>query len=472
MLLFRTFVSGALVIITAFLFYQKISATKLKFGTFCVSILFASYMTWSHGLINELWRLMLGLVVVLLVVKILEGRILWGSLIVAFLCAYLLQLVANIATSFVLATLTLNPEMNLVYLLFLSAEITVYCFAYKRSWLIEGLPTLEERGVKSLLLIVSLLILILYGGLHGFVTFVDEIYTRSHNVIFWFLTFVLVITIVLVTILVRYVIKKQKKLHEFEVKNSELVVDLKGVTRLQHKYRHIVPALEKTSQKLVKKLENHETSDDETQALVKVVNRLSSEISTEFFEEELEIEIQGLRLPVDLADFGAMIEGLLQKARENKIRLFIDCTSVNWSKVPEPRTEFMRLVGNLIDNAIKETTKLGLEVGEVIVNFSEDENGDFIFVIRDHAKQFPLSILSRLGERGRSTNGTGDGYSEIFNSLRKTEASLWIKEWKSMDKDVKKVIVVFNGLGSMYIESAYRQKALEMVLVDSVIEVV
>jgi len=472
MLLFSSFISNALVITAAFLFYQKIIVMKLKLGTFCVSILFASYMILSHGLINEPWRLVLGLVIVLLVVKHLERKILWGLVITSFLYSYLLLFIVNIATPFILVALTLNPEMNLAYLLLLSVEVSVYCFAYKKTELIEGLRTLEEKGTKGLLITIAVLVLTLYSGLHGFMMFVDRISTRLHGVIFWFQIFILVIVIVLTIYLARYVIKKQKEFHEFAAKNSELVVDLKGVTRLQHKYRHVVPALEKTSHRLIKRLEAYEASDDETQALVKAVGRLSSEIATEFFEEDLKIEIQEMRLPIDLVDFGVVIEILLQKARKNKVRLFIDCTSVSWSKVPEPRTEFIRLIGNLIDNAIKETAKLGLEEADVVVTFSEDEDGDFIFVVRDDAKEFPLSILSRLGGRGVSTNGTGDGYSEIFNCLTKMEASFWIKEWKSTDKDMKKIIVVFNGLGSMHIESAYRQEELEIALADSVIEVI
>ena len=99
---------------------------------------------------------------------------------------------------------------------------------------------------------------------------------------------------------------------------------------------------------------------------------------------------------------------------------------------------------------------------------SETEDGDFIFSVQDHALEFPLSILSKLGERGISTNATGDGYAEIFQSLKRTGASLWIKE----GRDKKKISVVFNELQGMYIESTYRKKELEVALIDSVIEVV
>ena len=108
----------------------------------------------------------------------------------------------------------------------------------------------------------------------------------------------------------------------------------------------------------------------------------------------------------------------------------------------------------------------------IIVTFSEDQEV-FKLEVYDAAHEFPLEILSKLGERGNSTNGTGNGYPEIFEFLAETKASFIIEEKLAGDrKPTKTIHVIFDNQSRIAIKSEYRSDELKTALKDTEIQVI
>lgn len=131
----------------------------------------------------------------------------------------------------------------------------------------------------------------------------------------------------------------------------------------------------------------------------------------------------------------------------------------------------MRLFGNLIDNAIKETDKIKEVESKQIMILFKNVDGYFSFETIDNAKEFKIEILKRIGERKNSINGTGNGYSEIIEILEKSDASLIIDEWYDGSEFGKKISVVFDDMKLFIINSSYRYNELADALVASKLKI-
>jgi len=131
----------------------------------------------------------------------------------------------------------------------------------------------------------------------------------------------------------------------------------------------------------------------------------------------------------------------------------------------------LRLFGNLIDNAIKETDKIKEVESKQIMILFKNVDGYFSFETIDNAKEFKIEILKRIGERKNSINGTGNGYSEIIEILEKSDASLIIDEWYDGSEFGKKISVVFDDMKLFIINSSYRYNELADALVASKLKI-
>ena len=90
--------------------------------------------------------------------------------------------------------------------------------------------------------------------------------------------------------------------------------------------------------------------------------------------------------------------------------------------------------------------------------------GVFTVGVFDNAHEFPIPILAKLGERGNSTNYSGNGYAEIFEFLAESGASLVIIEQLADNIPAKTVQVMFDGREDVVIRTAYRFEELKTAL--------
>lgn len=244
-----------------------------------------------------------------------------------------------------------------------------------------------------------------------------------------------------------------------------------------HAYKYVVPVLMKMQAKLIREM-NYFAAYNQNEKLYQLkhytdkIRTLAFEVVDEFMIDHPKTEITALNIPDDWIQLAAALELLLEKANDNAIYLSVYNHSTTWASLTLTSISFIRLITNIVDNAIKETCKLPESKRDEIKIVFKNEAAYFSFEVTDHAPAFETIILGKLGERKNSTNETGDGYGEIIRILDETHASFILKEWKqSNDEDSKTIRIVFDGFSRRLIDSRYRREKLKQALKDTSFEV-
>ena len=154
-----------------------------------------------------------------------------------------------------------------------------------------------------------------------------------------------------------------------------------------------------------------------------------------------------------------LLQWFMHEAKEHNIRFIVNDWA-DWQQLAIPELSLVRLVGNLMSNALKELKKTSHETKYVSLNFEMDRSGVFTIEIHDNAHEFPVEILAHLGKGRISINGTGNGYVEIFEILDEEKASFEIDELILQNIPYKRIKVAFNRLQEKRIRSGYRTNEL------------
>lgn len=189
---------------------------------------------------------------------------------------------------------------------------------------------------------------------------------------------------------------------------------------------------------------------------------LKVEISFEKSAEELDI----LNIPADWERLALSIVGVTAKAKSENIHFSVDNKIEKWNEIEISENNLIKLLGNLLSNGIKELKKSDIERRTLRLSLHQEE-GVFAIEVFDNAHEFSIDVLRKLGERGNSTNGTGDGFYEIFEILKNHHASFEIKEII----DMKRIQILFDGQSEYSIYSSYRVDVLCNELLGGNIEI-
>ena len=112
--------------------------------------------------------------------------------------------------------------------------------------------------------------------------------------------------------------------------------------------------------------------------------------------------------------------------------------------------ELQQILGDLISNAIRQSHTTGTKHSQVELFLGDTKDG-YTIQVYDAAAHFNPEILARIGERGATTNGTGNGLADILETLTPYQASLVIEEYAPDDDYTKSVSVIFDGLSEIRI---------------------
>lgn len=110
--------------------------------------------------------------------------------------------------------------------------------------------------------------------------------------------------------------------------------------------------------------------------------------------------------------------------------------------------ELVRMMGDLIRNAINAVEETDSSERMILVVISRDEYGYIEVHVHDSGVPFPPEILERFGERGNTTWGTGNGIADLVESLRRVHGSVEvIPETDPEDIFTKEICIRFDGSG-------------------------
>ena len=466
------FLSNLLIIATILLVYQKMTQQALKIPTHLVTnFIFVIYMFLSRNIIADPVRIVLAFLLVYASLKIMHKQVSWLGLMMSFATIYIVWMITALLAIAVIGILGIHNE--LIFLkIGLAFPALAYVWLYKKNKLSEYLMFFNEQSVKISVYSVVFLILMLHSifNVAGYILMTLSIEDTLILLNVWSVMLLSVVAIISLAIYsVSYLVKSNKERLLLDKSGIELKVELDKLISKHHKYRHVVPSLLMSYQGLICEITNiigaHQSIQlQRVENYISLVKSLSNEISDEFFVDDVRIEVDYLAFLDEWLDLAGFVEHLIRIARDEGVYLAINNHATTWSDLTITKMDFIRLFGNIVDNAIKETKKLvASECKQVIIIF-KDIDGCFSFEVIDTAAEFDLEILMKLGMRKNSTNGTGDGYFEILEILTRSKASLTVHESKNGSDFSKKIRVVFDNLSIFAINSNYRKAQLDAVL--------
>ena len=113
-------------------------------------------------------------------------------------------------------------------------------------------------------------------------------------------------------------------------------------------------------------------------------------------------------------------------------------------------TEFMRMLNDLLKNAVKAILSSDNTHRELLLIMGEAGNDCFEIRLYDSGVPFPPKILEHLGERGNTTDGTGNGIADTVETLRHYRASFVIEPIEpGTDIYTKCIHIAFDGQGCL-----------------------
>lgn len=113
-------------------------------------------------------------------------------------------------------------------------------------------------------------------------------------------------------------------------------------------------------------------------------------------------------------------------------------------------TEFMRMLNDLLKNAVKAILSSDNTHRELLLIMGEAGNDCFEIRLYDSGVPFPSKILEHLGERGNTTDGTGNGIADTVETLRHYRASFVIEPIEpGTDIYTKCIHIAFDGQGCL-----------------------
>jgi len=472
-----SFLTHSLLILVALHFYEKVVKINIKVLALAViAIPFIFYMTASVEHVSEPFRMLGGFIILLaalLIVRKFTQHIFLTSFVAALFFAYSLRLMTSIIVAAFVAIFDIELGLLFHVTLVLVEGISYFIF-YKSLKLKDGLPELEEEGFKFGVWAIAGISVILQSGVIVFAGIVED----ENHTLFWgtfgFLLLIFVLFVISITVFIRHIVKRRHEKAELEQEKQKIKEKLQKLEANLHKekskksiinmaYKGLVNEVPlligKTDSAQIKKINNY----------IEAINEFAPEL-TEDHSVGTDAHVRSLGIPDEWIEVKLLVTSMMTLAREKGITILVNSKVKNWKLIPISRKDFVCLLGNLLENAIKETAKVKSGHKEVHLQIYDDKD-EFTIDVTDSAHEFELDILKNLGVRGNSTNGTGHGYVEILEIIHQVDASLLIKEWPTSTAYAKSICVVFDEMGEISIGSNYRRDTLKAVLTDSILKV-
>lgn len=255
-------------------------------------------------------------------------------------------------------------------------------------------------------------------------------------------------------LLVQDLEETKKELEDKKKEIKQLEQENLNFSKTSHSIAHKQKALEYKLNELALKNEIAEEID--------VKNRLNN--ITKQISEEPEIEIP----KTNISEIDDMLNYMKSECIKNKIKFEVQLNGNIYQMINNHITkeELEILIADHVKNAI------------IAVNYSNNSNrsilvrigkidGQYSIYIYDSGIEFEINTLHKLGKVPSTTHkesgGTGMGFMNTFDTLKKHKASITINEYGKPVKDnyTKVIMIVFNKKDEFNIIS-YRQKEIEV----------
>lgn len=255
-------------------------------------------------------------------------------------------------------------------------------------------------------------------------------------------------------LLVQDLEETKKELEDKKKEIKQLEQENLNFSKTSHSIAHKQKALEYKLNELALKNEIAEEID--------VKNRLNN--ITKQISEEPEIEIP----KTNISEIDDMLNYMKSECIKNKIKFEVQLNGNIYQMINNHITkeELEILIADHVKNAIIAVKCSNNSNKSILVRIGKID-GQYSIYIYDSGIEFEINTLHKLGKIPSTTHkesgGTGMGFMNTFDTLKKHKASITINEYGKPVKDnyTKVIMIVFNKKDEFNIIS-YRQKEIEV----------
>ena len=255
-------------------------------------------------------------------------------------------------------------------------------------------------------------------------------------------------------LLVQDLEETKKELEDKKKEIKQLEQENLNFSKTSHSIAHKQKALEYKLNELALKNEIAEEID--------VKNRLNN--ITKQISEEPEIEIP----KTNISEIDDMLNYMKSECIKNKIKFEVQLNGNIYQMINNHITkeELEILIADHVKNAIIAVKCSNNSNRSILVRIGKID-GQYSIYIYDSGIEFEINTLHKLGKipsiTHKESGGTGMGFMNTFDTLKKHKASITINEYGKPVKDnyTKVIMIVFNKKDEFNIIS-YRQKEIEV----------
>ena len=453
--------------------YRKIIRIEPKrsWHLFYLTLSFAIYMFFTYTYVQEPFRTVSGTLILGCLTWWYQRLINWAALTLALLMGYFAWIISVLATAILVAPFRQFPS-QVYWALLLLMQAGIYLACYQVFRLKSSFPPIDEFEIKVIVFAVATMVLTFFGGYHVTLQQLHE-----YNLPLFRAAFAALISVTLAAIFL--IVLFSKRYHErMEAEKYRLALEKDNgeLSTKHHRVRELIQNIGELHAALIDEVKIVTNQNNiEKLPLVRrcldIARQTGAELSEEFALDDFIKEFRGFVLPENWLSLKQLVVKAIRACEQKEFSAFAKNTATTWEQIEIPKIMLNRLVGNLLRNAINELDKTNTDNKAMEIYFFNDDNHAFTIEVHDTAHEFPVQVLANLGKRGNSTNGTGNGYAEIFEFLAETGASLTIIEQMKSGNPAKIIRVAFDYQERIVIRSSYRYAILKEALTDSRLEV-
>lgn len=476
----HAFLMSFVIIFLILKFYIRVQGEEVsRRKILLISIVYSLFRMYIHGefptrVIISLSFLFLSLLLSLIIkcrnveFKVLFIIFLFGHVfhflslfIVAFLAGIILFLTAREPEPTVIVLSLLYPLIALGSIFFSETRIDKIFQKYS--------PIVKQLSARGIALTIGLFLISLYIILDFGVNYLEIFSELIPSLVIASIGLILMSAIVYgITLIIKHLEKTDAKITHLENSTTQLAKENEKLINKWHEVKEMIAVNNLSFMELESALV--EADGFVNAKLLDKIERVKAfnlEIGIDLSIADLKEDLDRLELGGGFAGLKLLLVRFIYEARRENIRLDIENEFEEWGTLDIPESLLIKLMGNILTNALKELRKQSEIVKEVKIYFFQDSRESFNIEIYDNANQFSVQVLQKLGERRNSTNGTGNGYFEIFSILDAALATFRLQE----NLHMKKISLVFDGKNQRIIQSSYRTEELLIELENAKLDV-
>ena len=305
-----------------------------------------------------------------------------------------------------------------------------------------------------------------------FVTFLTNTNSIKANNIF--IAIILISIIIFITIsksfqlyykhrlLMKELDRLNAEIEDLNKNNKELETENIEINKINHTLSHKQKALE---HKINKFLMNTEIAKEITPVEEKDIKEKLEDISKEVYKEKAIVTLKKTEIP----NIDNMLEFLQEECTKNKIEFELQILGNIFYMTNHyiTKEDLEILIADHVKDAIIAVNHSDNEYRSILVRLGKIDN-IYSLYIYDSGIEFEEETLNNLGKKPCTTHaeegGSGLGFMNTFDTLRKYKASLTIKEISKPTKEnyTKIIIIKFDGLNEFTIDSYKKQQNVKI----------